>query len=201
MAHHVHWAKEMGAWVPNCGNWYDFVPRMAPCWRSLGLQVSCSPSNAGQRRGAKCSNAAIPRKCSCRSSPAKHQTKWKRCCPESHAPYANSSTKPITTSLTQYAQPGNIGYRISIGTKPKNKPGAKVKPQKWRGPVIRYVFSLFLAKSPQIFRNFWPHSRLRVCFRKGKWRRKGDRESERLWVQGGDPVLYPPFSKPISNCE
>ena len=30
---------------------------------------------------------------------------------------------------------------------------------------------------------------------------KVNRVSNRFWVQGGDPVPYPPFSKPISNCE
>jgi hypothetical protein len=61
--------------------------------------------------------------------------------------------------------------------------------------------SRFLAKSPQILGKFEALSGLRACLRKGRWRRKGDRESNRLWVQGGDPVLDPPFSKPISNCE
>ena len=41
--------------------------------------------------------------------------------------------------------------------------------------------SRFLAESPQILGNFQAHPGLRACFRKGKWRRKGNREGESLW--------------------
>jgi hypothetical protein len=44
--------------------------------------------------------------------------------------------------------------------------------------------SRFLAKSPQILGNFQAHPGLRACLRKGRWRRKGNRESNRLWALG-----------------
>ena len=48
--------------------------------------------------------------------------------------------------------------------------------------------SRFSAKSPQILGNFRARPGLRPCLRKGKWCRKGDRESERLW---GFTAWYP----------
>ncbi len=55
------------------------------------------------------------------------------------------------------------------------------------------TLSRFLAKSPQMLGNLQAQPGLRACLRKGKWRRKGNRESERLWVGW-------PFAQKIPGC-
>jgi hypothetical protein len=42
--------------------------------------------------------------------------------------------------------------------------------------------SRFLAKSLQILGNLQAHPGQRACFGKGRWRRKGNRESNLLWA-------------------
>jgi hypothetical protein len=44
------------------------------------------------------------------------------------------------------------------------------------------ALSRFLAKNPQILGNLEAPAGLRACLRKGKWRRKGNCESECLWA-------------------